>query len=89
MWNKAFLKLNKNCRLKNIDLEIVDTARQRSNGKSSLGIYEVDADTLTLIASEPGEHRDRYHLMSPVNQANFILRKKIIGFAEIHFDKVK
>ena len=56
VWYKGFLKLNKNCRLKKIDLEVVDTAEQRSNGKISLGIYEVDGETLTIIASKPGEH---------------------------------
>ena len=32
MWYKGFFKLNKNCRLKKIDLEVVDTAEQRSDG---------------------------------------------------------
>lgn len=54
-WYKGFLKLNKNCRLKKIDLEVVDTAEQRSNGKTSLGIYEVYGETLTIIANKPGE----------------------------------
>ncbi len=55
-WYKGFLKLNKNCRLKKIDLEVIDTAVRMSNGKTSLGIYEVDGDTLTIIATEPGDH---------------------------------
>ena len=54
LWYKGFLRLNKNCRLKKIDLEVMDTAVQTSNGKTSLGIYEVDGDTLTIIATEPG-----------------------------------
>ena len=56
MWYKGFLRLNKNCRLKKIDLEVVDTAEQRSNGKTSLGIYDVYGETLTIIVNKPGEH---------------------------------
>ena len=76
MWYKGFLKLNKNCRLKKIDLEIVDTTRQRSNGKSSLGIYEVDGDTLTIIASEPGEHLRPLSFDEPGRSSEFYFTKK-------------
>ena len=55
MWYKGFLKLNKNCRLKKIDLEVIDTAVRMSTGKTLFGIYEVDGDTLTIIATEPGD----------------------------------
>ena len=54
-WYTGFLRLNKNCRLKKIDLEVIDTAKQKSKGKTSLGIYEIDGDKLTIIATEPGE----------------------------------
>ncbi|CAB1084314.1 hypothetical protein JY97_11855 [Alkalispirochaeta odontotermitis] len=54
VWYKGFLKLNKNCRLKKIDMEVVDTAELKSTGKTALGIYEVDRETLTIIASKPG-----------------------------------
>lgn len=56
MWYKGFLKLNKNCRLKKIDLEVIDATVRMSNGKTLFGIYEVDGDTLTLIATDPGDH---------------------------------
>ena len=55
MWYKGFLKLNKNCRLKKIDLEVIDTAVRMSTGETLFGIYEVDGDTLTIIATEPGD----------------------------------
>jgi len=56
LWYNGFLKLNKNCRLKKIDLEVVDTAGQRSGGKTRLGIYALDGDTLTIIAGKPGDY---------------------------------
>jgi len=56
VWYKGFFKLNKNCRLKKIDLKIVDAAGKGSNDNSVLGIYEVDGETLTIIAGKPGEH---------------------------------
>ena len=55
-WYTGFFKLNKNCRLKKIDLNIVNAAEQKSNGKMSLGIYEVDGDTLTIFSTKPGDH---------------------------------
>ena len=54
-WYTGFFRLNKNCRLKKIDLNIVDAAEQKSNGKMSLGIYEVDGDTLTIFSTKPGD----------------------------------
>ena len=56
VWYKGLLALNKNSRLKKIDLEVTDTAIQTSNGKTSLGIYEVDGDRLTIIVAELGDH---------------------------------
>lgn len=56
LWYSGFLRLNKNCRLNKIDLEIIDAALQIFRGKTSLGVYEVDGDTLTIIATEPGDH---------------------------------
>ena len=56
MWYTGFFKLNKNCRLKKIDLEVIDTAVRMSTGGTLFGIYEVDGDTLTIIATEPGDH---------------------------------
>ena len=74
-WYKGFLKLNKNCRLKKIDLEVVDTAEQRSNGKTALGIYEVDEETLTIIASKPGEHLRPLSLDKPGQSFEFYFTK--------------
>ena len=45
---------------KKIDLEIIDTVAQRSYGETSLGIYEGDKNSLTIIAIEPGKGNEFY-----------------------------
>jgi uncharacterized protein (TIGR03067 family) len=76
VWYKGFLRLNKNCRLKKIDLEVIDTAEQISNGKTSLGIYEVDGDTLTIIATEPGDHLRPLSFDEPGKFSEFFFTKQ-------------
>jgi uncharacterized protein (TIGR03067 family) len=76
VWYKGFLRLNKNCRLKKIDLEVINTAVQISNGKTSLGIYEVDGDTLTIIATEPGDHLRPLSFDEPCKSSEFYFTKK-------------
>jgi uncharacterized protein (TIGR03067 family) len=76
VWYKGFLKLNKNCRLKKIDLEVLDTAVQIFNGKTSLGIYKVDGDTLTIIATEPGDHLRPLSFDEPCKSNEFYFTKK-------------
>ena len=80
VWYKGFLRLNKNCRLKKIDLEVKNTAVQISNGKTSLGIYEVDGDTLTIIATEPGDHLRPFSFDEPGKSSEFFFTKKNSGF---------
>ena len=80
VWYKGFLRLNKNCRLKKIDLEVKNTAVQISNGKTSLGIYEVDGDTLTIIATEPGDHLRPLSFDEPGKSSEFFFTKKNSGF---------
>ena len=72
VWYKGFLSLNKNCRLKKIDLEVKNTAVQISNGKTSLGIYEVDGDILILKATEPGDHRRPLSFDEPGSEFYFM-----------------
>jgi uncharacterized protein (TIGR03067 family) len=76
MWYKGFLKLNKNCRLKKIDLEVIDTAVRMSTGKTLFGIYEVDGDTLTIIATEPGDHLRPFSFDEPGKYNEFYFAKK-------------
>ena len=72
----GFVRLNKNCRLKKIDLEVVDNAMQASNGMTSLGIYEVDGDTLTIIATEPGVQLRPLSFDEPGKSREFYFTKK-------------
>jgi uncharacterized protein (TIGR03067 family) len=54
MWYSGLFKLNNNCALKKIDLEITDTHATVNNGKILLGIYDVDDESLTFITNKPG-----------------------------------
>jgi len=75
MWYKGFFKLNKNCRLKKIDLEVIDTAVRMSTGETLFGIYEVDGDTLTIIATEPGDHLRPVSFDEPGKSSEFYFTK--------------
>lgn len=55
MWYKGCFRLNNNCVLKKIDLQINDTHAQSQNGKTILGIYEISSDTLTVVVGLPGQ----------------------------------
>jgi hypothetical protein len=68
--------LNKNCRLKKIDLKVIDTAVPISNGNALLGIYEVDGDTLTIIATDPGDHLRPLSFDEPCKSSEFYFTKK-------------
>ena len=58
MWYVGKFNLNNNCLLKKIDLKFSNTHIEINNGKTLLGIYEIDGNTLTLITSRPGNrHR--------------------------------
>jgi uncharacterized protein (TIGR03067 family) len=55
-WYRGQIKLNNNCILKKIDFNIMNTSVQAHKGKTSLGIYKIEEDTLTIVASKPGRH---------------------------------
>ncbi|MGD2269678.1 MAG: hypothetical protein PVI06_04705 [Desulfobacterales bacterium] len=54
-WYRGQIKLNNNCLLKKIDFEISDTSVQAHYGKTLLGIYKLEAETLTIVTGEPGD----------------------------------
>jgi len=54
MWYKGRFNMNNNCILKKIDLKINDTHARSQNGKTILGIYEIDSDALTVVMGLPG-----------------------------------
>ena len=80
VWYKGLLRLNKNCRLKKIDLRVINTAMPISNGKTSLGIYEVDGDTLTIVTTEPGDHLRPFSFDEPGKSSEFFFTRKNSGF---------
>jgi uncharacterized protein (TIGR03067 family) len=55
-WYRGQIKLNNNCILKKIDFNITNTSVQDHKGKTSFGIYKIEDDTLTIVASKPGRH---------------------------------
>ena len=56
-WYSGNIRLNNNCNLKKIDFTITNTSIQTHRGKTSLGIYKIEEDTLTIVASQPGRLR--------------------------------
>jgi uncharacterized protein (TIGR03067 family) len=76
VWYKGFLRLNKNCRLKKIDLEVINTTVPIFAGTASRGIYEVDGDTLTIIATEPGDHLRPLSFDEPGKFSEFFFTKQ-------------
>jgi len=53
-WYSGQIKLNNNCTLKKIDFNIANTSVQAHKGKTSLGIYKIEENTLTIVANKPG-----------------------------------
>lgn len=64
-WYKGRFKLNNNCTLKKIDLQIYDTHAQSQNGKTILGVYEINSDTLTVVLGVPGKQARPVSLEEP------------------------
>jgi len=54
-WFEGSFRLNSNCVLKKIDLQINNTYACSQKGKTILGIYEIDSDTLTIVLDLPGK----------------------------------
>ena len=55
IWYKGRFQLNNNCTLKKIDLQIHDTHVRSQTGKTILGIYEINRDSLTVVMGIPGK----------------------------------
>jgi uncharacterized protein (TIGR03067 family) len=54
IWHQGLVKLNNNCRRKKIDFKICRTSERSCSGKTLRGIYEIENDLLTIVASEGG-----------------------------------
>ena len=51
---KGKFKIDSSKKPKQIDMEITDASKEKFNGKTAVGIYELDGDTLKWCANEPG-----------------------------------
>ena len=56
LWYMGLIRLNLNCKLKKIDMVIDDSAIPALRGKTVLGIFKKDGDSLTIASSQPGGH---------------------------------
>ena len=65
IWFEGCFRLNSNCVLKKIDLKINDTHERSQKGKTILGIYEIDSDTLTIVLGLPGKQERPLSLDEP------------------------
>ena len=65
IWFEGSFRLNSNCVLKKIDLQINDTYARSQKGKTILGIYEIDSDTLTIVLGLPGKQERPLSLDEP------------------------
>ncbi len=57
IWYRGQIKLNNNCVFKKIDFEITAASIRANHGKTALGIYKIEEDTLTIVAGHPGEQQ--------------------------------
>lgn len=51
---KGKFKIDSSKKPKEIDFEITETEKEKLRGKTALGIYELDGDSLKWCANEPG-----------------------------------
>ncbi|MGD2015218.1 MAG: hypothetical protein PVH37_10875 [Desulfobacterales bacterium] len=75
MWLEGLFTLNSNCVLKKIDLQINDTYALSQKGKTILGIYEIDRDTLTIVLGRPGIQERPLSLDEPSGAVVFYFLK--------------
>ena len=70
-WYKGRFRLNNNCVLKKIDLQINDAHAPSQNGKTILGIYEISNNALTVVEGQPGKPARPISLDEPGSAAVF------------------
>jgi uncharacterized protein (TIGR03067 family) len=51
---KGKFKIDSSKKPKEIDMEITEASKEKLKGKTALGIYDLDGDTLKWCANEPG-----------------------------------
>ena len=75
MWFRGNLKLNNNCSRHKMDLIISASAARINKGTTSLGIYEIEADTLVIVASEPGNFQRPFSFDQTQTSVVFVFEK--------------
>ena len=75
MWYRGNLELNNNCDRNKMDLIISATATQRYKGTTSFGIYEIEADTLVLVAGEPGNFKRPFSFDQTQESVAFVFER--------------
>jgi uncharacterized protein (TIGR03067 family) len=71
IWFEGRFRLNSNCVLKKIDLQINDTHTRSQKGKTILGIYEIGSDTLTIVLDLSGKQERPLSLDEPCGAVVF------------------
>ena len=75
-WYKGSLELNNNCSRNKMDLRINTSAVQTYKGKTAFGIYEIEEDTLVLVAGEPGNTERPYSFDEAEETVAFVFEKR-------------
>ena len=75
MWFRGNLRLNTNCNRKKMDLLISDSPISAYNGKTSLGIYEIEDESLILVTAEPGNSQRPFTIDETEDVLAFVFEK--------------
>lgn len=75
VWYKGTTKLNEKVDPKTIDIIIKTASPEKYMGKTSLGIYKIEENTLTIAVNEPGTS-DRPADFEPKKETVIIVLKK-------------
>lgn len=76
MWYEGKFNLNPNVDPKEIDFLIEKSGIPQYTGLTSLGIYKIEEETLTLALSEPGKNKRPSSFSEPGGAMVFILTRQ-------------